>query len=110
MLSDPQMTTVCRLTQRLRVVLLVLNVIGAWVYLDRASLSWARPEEQGLIPITGQPYIWFAAIVPVLAVFFPLNLIWGALILRYRQRSSGLFWSVAAVIWLGVIAIDFAHH
>jgi len=104
------MTDGYHLMQRVNVVLLVLNGLGAFGYVARASLSWAIPEEQGLIPITGQPYIWFVAVVPVLAVFFPLNLIWGVLILRYRQWRTVLFWSVAAVIWLGVIAIDFAHH
>jgi hypothetical protein len=100
MLSNPQMTDKSRLMQRVNVVWLVLNVLGAIVYLVRASLSWAIPEEHGLIPITGEPYIWFVAVVPILAVFLLLNLTWGAMILGHRQWRSGRLWFLAAVIWL----------
>jgi hypothetical protein len=63
--------------RRLGLILLIANVIGAIIYLVRTSLSWAIPQEHGLVPIMGKPFIWFAGIVPVVIVFFPLNLIWG---------------------------------
>ena len=94
------MTDGYHLMQRVNVVLLVLNGLGAFGYVARASLSWAIPEEQGLIPITGQPYIWVAAVVPILAVSLLLNLTWGALILGYRQRRSGRLWLLALLVWL----------
>ena len=70
MLSNPQMTDRSRLVQRVNVVLLVLNALGAFGYVARASLSWA------------------VAVLPILAVFLLLNLTWGALILGYRQMAK----------------------
>jgi len=72
-------------------LLLALNVIGACVYVVRASPSWAIPEERGMIPITGEPFVWFAGIFPVLAVFFVLNSAWGGIILVRRHWISGRF-------------------
>jgi len=99
-----------RLTQRVNVVLLVLNVIGAFVYVARASLSWAIPQEMGEVPVTGEPFVWAAAVLPVVAVFLLLNLTWGALILAHRQWRSGRLWLLTPLIWLAAIVIDFAHH
>lgn len=90
--------------------LLALNVIGACVYVLRASPSWAIPEEHGLIPITGEPFVWFAGILPVVVVFFALNSVWGALILARRHWLGGRFWLLAVVFWLAAILVDFAHH
>jgi len=90
--------------------LLVLNAIGAIVYVFRASPSWAIPEERGLVPTTGEPFIWFLGILPVVTVFFVLNLIWGTLILAHRRWRSGRFWLLAALCWLVAAWIDFAHH
>jgi len=90
--------------------LLALNVVGACVYVSRASFSWAIPEERGLVPITGEPFVWFAGIFPVDAVFFVLNSIWGTVILVRRHWLSGRFWLLAAVFWLIAISVDFAHH
>jgi hypothetical protein len=95
------------------VVLLVLNALGAFAYIARTSRSWRIPQEQeqGLDSITGEPFIWAAAALPILAVFLLLNLTWGALILGYRQwRSVRLWLLLPALIWLAAIAVDFAHH
>jgi hypothetical protein len=90
--------------------MLVANAIGACVYVYRASPSWAIPQERGLVPTTGEPFVWFIGVMPVVAVFFVLNLIWGALILARRQWGSGRFWLLAALIWLVAVSIDFIHH
>jgi hypothetical protein len=92
--------------------LIVLNAIGAIVYVFRASPSWAIPQERaaGINSITGEPFVWFAGILPVAAVFFLLNLIWGSLILVRGRWKSGSFWLLAALIWCVAIGIDFAHH
>jgi len=76
MLSNPQMTDRSRLMQRANVVLLVLNALGAFGYVARASLSWAIPQEQGLDSTIGEPLIWAVAVLPILAVFLLLNLTW----------------------------------
>ena len=93
-----------------RSAMLVANAIGACVYVYRASPSWAIPQERGLVPTTGEPFVWFIGVMPVVAVFFVLNLIWGALILARRQWGSGRFWLLAALIWLVAVSIDFIHH
>ena len=96
--------------QRWGVVLLVLNFIGAIIYVHRASLSWAIPQEKGLHSQTGEPFIWALSIFPVCAVFFVLNLTWSAFILARKQWQSGIFWLLTIPIWLAAVVIDFAHH
>jgi hypothetical protein len=90
--------------------LLALNVIGAVVYVVRASPGWAIPEERGLHSTTGEPFTWFLGILPVVAIFFALNLAWGALILIRRHWLSGRFWLLGVVFWLVAVLLDFAHH
>jgi hypothetical protein len=72
--------------------------------------SWAITEERGAVPITGEPFVWFAGILPIVAVFLVLNLSWGAVILIRRQWVSGRSWLLAALTWMFAIGIDFAHH
>lgn len=93
--------------------LLVLNVVGAVLYVVAASRGgWAIPEERaaGIRTTTGEPFVWFLSILPIVAIFLVINVGWGAVILARWQRKGGLFWLLAAVVWLGAIAIDFAHH
>jgi hypothetical protein len=60
--------------QRWGVVLLVLNFIGAIVYVVRASNGWVIPQERelGLHSVTGEPYVWAISIFPVCAIFLVL--------------------------------------
>jgi hypothetical protein len=90
--------------------LLALKVVGACVYVLRASLSWAIAEERGLHSTTGEPLVWFLGILPVVAVFFVLNSAWSALILVRRHWLSGGFWLLAIVFWLVAVSLDFVHH
>jgi hypothetical protein len=98
------------LTQRVSLALLFFNAIGAVIYLAVASPSWAIPHERGVVPITGEPFVWFAGVLPVFAGFFLLNLAWGALILGCRRWSSGRYWLLTAPLWLVAVLVDFAHH
>ncbi len=91
-------------------VLLSLNVIGAIAYVAAASHGWRIPEEQGVVPVTGEPFVWFAGIFPIVAIFSLMNLAWGAVILARRQWQGGRLWLIAALVWLGAVLIDFAHH
>ena len=72
----------------------------------------AIPEARaaGIHTTTGEPFVWFLSILPIVATFLVINVGWGAVILARWQRKGGLFWLLAAVVWLGAIAIDFAHH
>jgi hypothetical protein len=86
-------------------------MIGAAVYVARASQSWRIPQERGLhLPLTGEPFIWALAIAPILAVFTLVNVSWGVRILIGRQWRSGRLWLLAVLIWMVVILIDFVHH
>ena len=94
------------------VVLLVLNFIGAVVYVLRASNGWVIPQERelGLNSVTGEPFVWAGSIFPVCAVFLVLNLTWGAFILARKRWQSGIFWLLTIPIWLAAVVIDFAQH
>jgi hypothetical protein len=98
--------------QRWSIVLLVLNFIGAVVYVVRASNGWVIPQERalGLHSVTGEPYIWALSVFPVCAVFLVLNLTWVAFILARKRWQSGIFWLSTIPIWLVAVVIDFAHH
>ena len=96
--------------QRWGVVLLVLNFIGAIVYVCLASLSWAIPRERGLHSQTGEPFVWAAAVMPIFTIFFVVNVVWGGLILVRRQWRSGYLWLLTALIWVVAAVIDFSHH
>jgi hypothetical protein len=95
-----------------RIVLTVLNAIGATIYLARASNAWAIPQERaaGIYSVTGEPFVWFLGIWPIVGVFLVMNLACGALILARRHWFSGRLWLMAAMIWLVAVWIDFAHH
>lgn len=98
------------LTQRVSLALFVLNTIGAVTYVARASPSWARPDEHGVVPIAGEPFVWFAGVFPVVAGFLLLNLAWGTLIIVCRQWSNGRYWLFIVPPWLIAVLVDFAHH
>jgi hypothetical protein len=97
-------------SQRWSVVLLVLNFIGAIVYVCLASRAWAIPREKGLHSETAEPFIWFLFVAPIFTIFFVVNVVWGGLILVRRQWRSGYLWLPTALIWLVAAVIDFAHH
>ena len=92
------------------IFLIVLNVIGAIVYVMASSHAWAIPQEHGLVPITGEPFVWALAVAPVVATFLLLNLAWGSLIVVRRQWRAGRLWLAAATIWLVAVLVDFAPH
>jgi hypothetical protein len=91
-------------------MLLVLNTLGAVIYVFRASPSWAIPQEHGLISPTGEPFVWAAAVFPILAAFLLLNLIWGIVILVRKQWFNVRLWLLTTPIWMVAIGIDFYHH
>ena len=96
--------------RRLGLTLFIVNVIGTVIYVAAASPSWAIPQERGLHSTTGEPFIWALFVVPVLAAFALLNLVWGAYICFNKTWRSGYFWLMAAVVWLLAVWTDFAHH
>jgi hypothetical protein len=58
------------------IALLGANVVGAILYVFAASRGgWAIPAERaaGIFSVTGEPFVWFTAIVPIVAIFFVIN-------------------------------------
>jgi hypothetical protein len=98
------------LAQPVSLALLVLNAIGAVIYVVTASPSWATQQEHGVVPITGEPFVSFAGVFPIIAGFLLLNLAWGTLILGCRRWSSGRYWLSTIPLWLVAVLVDFAHH
>jgi hypothetical protein len=110
MLTNSLRLSGTRLMQTISILLLTFNLFGVLVYLKRASISWAVPQEQGLQVTTGEPFIWAAAILPIIAVFFLVNLIWGGFIVINRKRWRSRLWFLVVIIWFVAITIDFMHH
>ena|SRR5580692_7349030 len=93
----------------LDLVFLLSNAAGILLYLRLASRSWRIPQEHGMIPVTGEPLVWALAL-PVLGAFLLADIVWGGLLLRYRQPKRGLWWLIAASLWIIALWVDFAHH
>ena len=89
--------------------LMIGNAVGIVLYLVLASGGWRIPEEDGMVPVTGEPFVWAFAL-PVFGIFFLLNVIWGIQLLRHKERKGRFGWVVTAVVWLLAIVIDFSHH
>ena len=85
------------------------NAVGIALYLMLASRGWRIPQEHGMVPATGEPFVWVLAL-PVLGVFFLADVVWGGLLLRGRESKRTLWWLVTAAVWLLAIAIDFSRH
>ena len=93
----------------LDVSFVLANAVGIAVYLVLASRGWRIPEEHGMVPITGEPFVWAAAL-PVLGVFFLADTVWGVMLLRHKEWRGGLWWLVTSGAWLVAVGIDFSHH
>jgi hypothetical protein len=92
------------------VVLLIVNVVGASLYVWLTSYSWALPQEKGLNSTTSEPFLWAMAVVPTLGVALLIDVPWGIVILKRKNWSSGRLVLFVAVVWVVAIAIDFVHH
>lgn len=94
------------------IALLFANVVGAIGYVMAASRGgWAIQAERaaGIYAATGEPFIWFLQILPIVASFFVMNAIW-VIVLAHRHWRGARYFFMGALIWLVAIAIDFAHH
>ena len=92
------------------VAFMAANAVGIVLYLARASFSWRIPREHGMVPITGEPFVWALAVVPVLGVFLLTNIVWGVVLLSDRESKRGPWWLITAAMWLVAIGIDFSRH
>src|SRR5580704_6657985 len=93
----------------LDITFMAANAVGIVLYLLLASRGWRIPEEHGMIPVTGEPFVWVLAL-PVLGAFLLANIVWGGVLLRNRESKRSLWWLVTGAVWLLAIGIDFSHH
>ena len=87
----------------------VANLLGILLYLRLASRAWRIPEEQGEVPVAGEPFVWALAL-PVLGIFLLADLVWGGLLWRRRDQRARLWWLGVVGLWLVAVVVDFAHH
>ena len=95
---------------RVDIAFTIANAVGIVIYLERVSLSWRIPEEHGMVPITGEPFVWAAALLPVVPAFLVADIVWGVWILRRGKPHGWLWWLITGGLWVIAICIDFAHH
>jgi hypothetical protein len=93
----------------LDITFMAANAVGIVLYLRLASRGWRIPQEHGMVPVAGEPFV-SALALPVLGVFFLADVVWGGLLLRDRPSKRRLWWLVTAVVWLLAIGIDFSRH
>jgi hypothetical protein len=93
----------------LDITFMAANAVGIVLYLVLASRGWRIPQEHGMVPVAGEPFVWALAL-PALGVFFLADVVWGGLLLRGGESKRRLWWLVTAAVWLLAIVIDFSHH
>jgi hypothetical protein len=93
----------------LDITFMVANAVGIVLYLVLASRGWRIPQEHGMVPVTGEPFV-LALALPVLGVFLLANIVWGGFLLHDRESKRGLWWLITGGVWLLTIYVDFAHH
>jgi hypothetical protein len=94
---------------RTSIALLILNVMVRFSTSGGLRMlgQYRKSERWDCIP---SAQIGKTPIAQTNGVFLLLNAIWGLVILRWRQWSSGRPWLLVVPIWLIAVVIDFAHH
>lgn len=93
----------------LDITFMAANAVGIVLYLRLASRGWRIPQEHGMVPVAGEPFVWALAL-PVLGAFLLADIVWGGLLLRGRESKRRLWWLITAAVWLFAIGIDFSRH
>ena len=81
----------------LDITFMATNAVGIVLYLVLASRGWRIPQEHGMVPVAGEPFVWALAL-PVLGAFLLANIVWGGLLLRDRETKRRLWWLVTAAV------------
>ena len=97
--------------KRVYFYLVITNIVGVLAYLFFASWSWAIPGEEGLNSMSGEPFIWALGALPILMIFFLLDVAWGLLFI-FRKRAAGNLYAyvIVGLMWLAAITLDFSRH
>jgi hypothetical protein len=72
----------------LDITFMAANAVGIVLYLVLVSRSWRIPQEHGMVPVTGEPFVWALAL-PVLGVFFLADVVWGGLFYAAGSPREG---------------------
>jgi hypothetical protein len=92
---------------------LAYNLAGSAAYVFAASRGgWRIPAEQaaGIDTLTGEPFIWFLNVAPIILLFLVMNLAVAAYMRRRPSGVSGWIWMLVVMTWSIAVFIDFAHH
>ena len=81
----------------LDIMFMSANAVGIVLYLVLASRGWRIPQEHGVVPIAGEPFVWALAL-PVLGAFLLANIVWGSLLLHDMKSKRRLWWLVTAAV------------
>jgi hypothetical protein len=93
----------------LDITFVAANAVGIVLYLLLASRGWRIPQEHGMVPVAGEPFVWALAL-PVLGVFLLADAVWGVMLLGHKEWKGRRWWLVTAAAWLVAIGIDFSRH
>ncbi len=96
------------------IALTAVNGAGIALYLYLSSKTWLPPQERGHgLPVSGGDSIyWVMTALPVLLLFFLLNIAW--LIYRATRKSEGggnrivIPFGLVGLCWIAVVLFD--HH
>lgn len=90
----------------LDVAFIAANAVGIGVYLRLASRGWRIPQEQGMIPVAREPFVWFEAEIYTEPLGMAVLLLSLYALYRAESISRTLFVPIllAAVILSNVFA------
>lgn len=88
---------------------LSFGILGSLFYLKLASAGWRIPSEGSQVPVSGEPFVWAAAL-PILMLVVLLNVVWGVWILVKRPARGKAVFAASLLVMVGSVVLDFAHH
>ncbi len=88
----------------------LFNFAGMAGYLFLASMLWVRPGEEGVPGGPGDGFYRLVCLVPVLVLFFALNVA-ALFFVVYQIKRTGrkralALWLGVALLWMGTAALD----
>jgi hypothetical protein len=91
------------------IAILLVNCVGIYVYIMRASLSWPIPEEAGLNPgAAGPALVWVLGALPVILLFALADAVWLYIVRAKKPDRTYVY--AAGVMWLCAALFDLWHY
>jgi hypothetical protein len=94
---------------------LAVNAVGLVAFLYLASETWREPELRGQeVATAGVAFVWALSALPVLFVFFVIDVVWLSRAIALGFRSQEWRPTVVAMgagaIWVGAVVLDHINH